>query len=91
MIAIGSGMGVIGDELWIVQKHADIGMQSLLIALERQDIIAASIDDLARDGALAMASAVTIAPLRDNSSRSFGIAVISFDLPSTAIWPRTSL
>src|SRR3954462_9829706 len=35
------------------------------------------------------ASAVTIQPLSDSSSSSFGTAVISLDLPSTAIWPSS--
>jgi hypothetical protein len=28
-------------------------------------------------------------PVNDSSSKSFGTAMISFDLSSTAIWPRT--
>ena len=37
-----------------------------------------------------MASTVTIVPSRESISNSLGTAVISFDLPSTAIWPSTS-
>jgi hypothetical protein len=37
-----------------------------------------------------IASAVTMRPLSDNSSNSFGTATISFDLSSTATCPRHS-
>src|SRR3954454_18836222 len=36
------------------------------------------------------ASAVTMRPLSDSRSSSFGTAVISLDLPSTASWPSSS-
>jgi hypothetical protein len=39
---------------WIVEKQPDIVMQRRLISFQRQGIIAALIDDLLRDGTLAI-------------------------------------
>ena len=54
MIAVGCGVNALGDEGFVVEKQADIAMQGWLIALERQHVIAALIDNLVCDCALAI-------------------------------------
>jgi len=83
---IGSG----GLALRIVEVPDHVGMQRALVALQRPNIVAVLIDDL-----LAMsrwqlsASTVTIVPLSEIISSSFGTAVISVDLASVAICAST--
>src|SRR3954469_2276732 len=69
-----------------------------LIGLEDQPIIRVPFQDPASDRLLAahgiqrwqpMASNVTMQLFKDSVSSSAGIAVISFDLPSTSRWPST--
>lgn len=41
MIGVDGGVGAVGLDPRIVEEQADVGMQTALVALERQDIVAA--------------------------------------------------
>ncbi len=54
MIGIGCGMNARWVEVFVVEEQADISMERLLIALERQRVVATLPHDLAGDRALAI-------------------------------------
>lgn len=54
VVGIDGGIDIAGFARGIVEEQADIRMQGGLIALQRQGVIAAAIDDLLGDGALAV-------------------------------------
>ena len=85
--------------LLLIEEQLDVRAERSLIAFQREHVVGLFLDDLPGDLLLAAhlggaefhsdASIVTIAPLTVSRSRSSGMAVISFDLSATFLWPST--